>query len=109
MQSFVSSLRRDFTGTTDIGLDNISVTNPNACITPTITPGSNPQVCFTGSSQNANLTYSATTGTPTQYNIVWDAGALSAGFANVTLATLPSSPIVISVPPASAGIYAGNP
>jgi len=49
-----------------------------------------------------------TTGTPTQYNIVWDAGALSAGFANVTLATLPSSPIVISVPPASAGIYAGT-
>jgi autotransporter-associated beta strand protein len=66
--------------------------NPN----PTITLGANPAVC--AGATNTNLTYSATTGAPDKYSIVFDSAAHTAGFVDVTLATLPASPIVITVP-----------
>jgi hypothetical protein len=66
---------------------------------PTITLGANPSVC--SGSTSANLTYSSTTGTPTQYSITWSAGALAAGFVNVTNAALPASPIILVVPGAA--------
>ncbi|MFN8206744.1 MAG: gliding motility-associated C-terminal domain-containing protein [Bacteroidales bacterium] len=67
---------------------------------PTITLGANPTVCQ--GTTTANLTYSATTGTPNQYSIDFDATANLAGFADVVNAALPASPIVITVPGAAA-------
>lgn len=61
-----------------------------------ITLGPNPTVC--SGTTSANLTYSATSGNPDQYSIVYNAAAISAGFANVTNASLGSSPIVLTVP-----------
>lgn len=67
---------------------------------PTITPGANPSVC--SGAVSANLTYSATTLSPDQYSLVFDSAAHTAGFVDVTLASLPASPIVITVPGAAA-------
>ena len=75
----------------------ISVTvNPN----PTITLGANPGVC--SGTTSANLTYSATSGTPNQYSIVYSGAALGAGFVNVANAAFPVSPISLVVPAAAA-------
>src|SRR4030095_1592121 len=74
---------------------------------PTITLGTNPTVCAGTSS--ANLPYSAATGNPTTYSIVWSGAATAQGFVNVTNATLPSSPIVLAVPSnATAATYSGT-
>jgi PKD repeat protein len=75
-------------------------------LTSTITLGANPAVC--SGITSANLTYSATTGTPNQYSIVYSAAALGAGFVNVTNAVLPASPINLVVPAAApAATYTG--
>ncbi|MDR3704897.1 MAG: DUF1573 domain-containing protein [Paludibacteraceae bacterium] len=74
---------------------------------PTITLGSMPSVI--SGTTSANLTYSATTGSPNQYSIVWNTAATTAGFSNVTNTTLSSSPIVLAVPSgATAGTYTGT-
>ncbi|MFN8309684.1 MAG: T9SS type A sorting domain-containing protein [Chitinophagales bacterium] len=68
---------------------------------PTITLGSNPVVCFSSSTQNATLTYSATANGANQYYIDFDNTANAAGLADVATsaspATLPASPISIPV------------
>lgn len=92
---------------------NITVTATNTCGTsaassmavtvvalPTITLGANPAVCKGITS--ANLTYSATTGTPDQYSINYDATANTAGFVDIVNSALPVSPIVLVVPGAAA-------
>lgn len=76
----------------------VCVTSPYA-----ITPGSITGVC--AFAPVAYLPYSGLTGSPTMYSIVWDAPALSAGFANITNASLVSSPIPINKP---VGIPLGN-
>ncbi len=70
---------------------------------PSITLGSNPSVasCIT----TANLTYSATTGSPDQYSIDYDAAANTAGFTDVVNMALPATPIALVVPVAIAGTY----
>ncbi len=80
--------------------DQFYFTPTTACTPPTITLGSNPSVC--AGTTSANLTYSATTQTPDQCSIVFDAAAHTAGFTDVTLVSLPASPIVITVPGAAA-------
>ena len=70
---------------------------------PTISKGANPTVCQ--GSTTANLSYSATTGTPNQYSIDYDAAANLAGFVDVVNAALPATPIVMAVP---AGVAAGT-
>lgn len=71
---------------------------------PTITLGSNPVVC--SGTTTANLTYSATTDSPDKYSIDYDAAAEAQGFTDVSNATLPSSPITLTVPSgAAAGTY----
>jgi hypothetical protein len=70
---------------------------------PTITLGTNPSACAGATS--ATLPYTATTGSPNQYSITYSAAAISAGFANVGLTTLPASPIGLTVP---AGVAAGS-
>lgn len=64
---------------------------------PTIAPGNNPRVCAGATS--AQLSYTSTnTGPTATYNIVWSGPAITAGFVNVTNASLPLSPITITVP-----------
>lgn len=74
---------------------------------PTITLGANPAV--DRGNTNADLSYSATTGSPDEYSITWDAAALSAGFSNVVNVILPASPIALTVPDAAdAATYNGT-
>ncbi|MFZ4399129.1 MAG: cytochrome c3 family protein [Bacteroidales bacterium] len=78
----------------------VVVINP----TPAITFDADPAICK--GITTANLSYSATTGSPNQYSIVFNSAALSQGFVNVTNALLPASQIVLNVPlSAAAGIY----
>ncbi|MBK9392299.1 MAG: hypothetical protein IPN68_19715 [Bacteroidetes bacterium] len=65
---------------------------------PTITLGANPSVCR--GAITANLTYSATTYSPTQYSIDYDAVAEGAGFVDVINAALPLTPLVLTIPAA---------
>ncbi|MCC9072595.1 T9SS sorting signal type C domain-containing protein [Flavobacterium sp. F-65] len=99
----------------------LTVTNANGCISsgssftvtvnplPTITlSGTAASVCLNAGAQNTTLAYSATTGTPTTYSIVWSASPTNS-FAAVTSASLPASPITISVPAGTAaGTYTGT-
>ena len=92
-----------------VGPGNVKFTSPNQTIVavPTITKGANPTVCQLITA--ANLSYSATTGTPTLYSIDYDAAANLAGFVDVTNAALPATPIVMVVPAAvAAGTYNGS-
>src|SRR5690606_304215 len=76
----------------------------NTIPSPTITLGANPGVCL--GELTASLTYSATTGTPDQYSINFDAAAEAQGFTDVVNAALPASPISIVIPGgAVAGVY----
>ncbi|PLX12484.1 MAG: hypothetical protein C0597_13220, partial [Marinilabiliales bacterium] len=81
--------------------------NTSFAQSPTITLGANPEV-YQGTT-TATLTYSATTNSPDQYSINYDAAAESEGFVDITNATLSSSPIDLVVPVAAAvGTYNGN-
>jgi len=64
---------------------------------PTITLGANPTLPY-HSSTNASLAYTATSGSPNGYSVAYDTNAQAAGFSNVALATLPASPILLTVP-----------
>ncbi len=67
----------------------------NICPTMTVTPGTNPSVV--GGALSANLPYTAT-GNPNRYSIDYNAAANAVGFADVTNAVLPTSPIVLTIP-----------
>lgn len=67
-----------------------------------ITLGANPAACQPLS--NVNVSYSLATGTPTTYNISWSAAALSAGFTNVSDATLGAF-IPVAIPSGVTGVY----
>ena len=100
-----SNLNGTISGTSIINSNNTGATldffvMAAGCTAPTITLGANPSVC--GGTTSANLTYSATTDSPNQYSIVYDATALGQGFVNVTNAALPASPIILTVPAAAA-------
>jgi len=82
---------------------NIIVSAP-----PTITLGSAVAVCASVSAQNTTLPYTATTNSPTNYSITWNASPTNS-FLPVTNATLPASPITIAVPAGTAaGTYTGS-
>jgi hypothetical protein len=77
-------------------------------VKPTITLGTNPQVC--ASATSASLPYTATSGNPDRYKIIYDATAHGQGFADVSpSAILPASPVILTVPgSAVAGTYNGT-
>ncbi len=83
---------------------NGSVTSNDLAISllapPAITVGANPSVCM--GATGASLSYSGATGSPNEYSISWSTAAITAGFVNVTNATLSSSPVSIAVPGAAA-------
>ncbi|HZV69060.1 MAG TPA: hypothetical protein VFG10_05925 [Saprospiraceae bacterium] len=94
------SVRNSSTTCSDAGSAITVTVGPS----PTISLGANPAVC--GGVTTANLSYSGTTGTPDQYSIDYDAAAEAEGFADVTLASLPASPITLTVPGGAAnGVY----
>ena len=77
------------------GLTGATSNSFNICPTLTVTPGTNPSVV--GGAVSANLPYTAT-GNPNRYSIDYNAAANAAGFADVTNAVLPTSPIVLTIP-----------
>jgi len=94
---------------TDAGCTATSPTVYNVTVNalPSITPGPDPVVC-TGTT-TAQLTYGATTGSPDRYSIVYSAAAHTAGFADVTNASLPASPVSLVVPAgAPAAVYTAD-
>ncbi len=71
-----------------------------------VTLGTNPSVCV--GAPSVTLPYTAPVGSPNRYSIAWSSGALTAGFTDVSNATLPGSPITITVPTTAApGAYGG--
>ena len=95
------------TGTANNGCSAQAQATVNVNPLPTITLGGFPSVCR--GVTTANLPYTATTGTPNEYSIVWTGAAPGQGFTNVTNVTLGTSPIVITVPAAAAAAtYTGN-
>ncbi|NOT61301.1 MAG: hypothetical protein HOP19_13875, partial [Acidobacteria bacterium] len=80
--------------TCDLGAFELQVV-----INPTITLGASPTVCQ--GTISASLPYTATTNSPDQYSIDYDATAEGAGFVDVVNATLPISPIILTVPVAA--------
>ncbi len=63
---------------------------------PSVSLGSNPVVC--SGITSANLTYSNLTGGANLYDLNWSSEANMEGFTDLTGATLPSSPIVLTIP-----------
>ena len=73
-----------------------------------ITLGTGPTACQSGSSSTVSQSYSATNGGPNQYSITW-AGSAHGLFTDVAYTTLPASPITITVPGGvAAGTYYGS-
>ncbi|MFC0779595.1 beta strand repeat-containing protein, partial [Flavobacterium sp. HJSW_4] len=98
----------------------LTVSNANGCVStannftitvnplPTITLGTTTPVCFSPSAQTANLSYNATSNSPTNYSITWNASPTNS-FLAVTNAALTSTPISIAVPAGTAaGTYTGT-
>ena len=109
-----SAASNAYTGTFTVRNGNSCVSTSNSfSVTvnalPTITLGTASNVCFSSSAQTTTLNYTATSGSPTSYNITWDANALNAGFAAVSNSALPSSPITVNIPSnAAANTYTGT-
>lgn len=95
--------RRDITDNSSCNSSSDIVTLTVNAI-PTITGVTNPATICPGTT-TANLTYTATTGSPTLYSLNYSNAANTAGFVDLVDAVLPSSPIVLTIP---AGIGAGT-
>ncbi|OMQ11259.1 T9SS sorting signal type C domain-containing protein [[Flexibacter] sp. ATCC 35103] len=93
------------------GTANSAATTVTVNPKPTIALASNtPDICsdVDGIGQSTTLSYSATTGNPITYSIVWNTSP-SNSFAVVTDAALPASPITILVPGGTiGGTYTGT-
>ncbi|WP_299125577.1 Calx-beta domain-containing protein, partial [uncultured Tenacibaculum sp.] len=88
----------------DVNIDNISLQVTGA-LPPTISLVSS-SVNATYGDTSVDLGYTAVTNSPNQYSIDFDGTAQGEGFSDVNAASLPASPIVITVPAtADAGTY----
>lgn len=99
---------------------NITVRNANGCVSTsksfTVTVFGSPTInnsttaaalCYSSSDQNTTLTYSSSTNSPTTYSITWNPVPAN-NFATITDASLPASPINITVPGGTnPGTYTG--
>ena len=92
---------KKFLTTLMILVSGVAIAQPTITLTNT-----NADVCQ--GTTSANFVYSATTGTPVDYSIDWNATAQGQGFVDVVNAALPSSPIVAVVPAgATPAVYSG--
>lgn len=73
---------------------------------PSVTLGATPAICE--DMTTGTITYSGTTGSPNSYSIVWDAAAITAGFANVGATALTPGTISFAVPAGLSGTYNGT-
>jgi|GEM_PF-6804419 gliding motility-associated-like protein len=85
----------------------IFVTNAGGCLStgnlftvtinplPTISGLVSGDICFSSSAQTYNLVYSGATGSPTQYNIIWNTPT---SLVDIPVTALSPSPISISIP-----------
>ncbi len=88
-------------------MSNLTPLSVKIITAPTITLGANPSVCL--GAATATLPYTAVTGMPTQYSILWSTDALTAGFQDVSNSALPFSSFSIPVAPGTpAGLYTGT-
>ena len=91
----------------------VSSSNVSGAITVNPTPtialaSSATSAIYNANSQTTSISYSGTTGNPTDYSITWNSSP-SNSFMAVANANLPSSPISISVPAgANTGTYSGT-
>ena len=91
----------------------VSSSNVSGAITVNPTPtialaSSATSAIYDANSQTTSISYSGTTGNPTDYSITWNSSP-SNSFMAVANANLPSSPISISVPAgANTGTYSGT-
>lgn len=93
----------DGSGTTNYQNNGCSTILPPK---PTITPAAIAAACQGSSLGNMSFT---TTGNPDKYSIDWDNAANAAGFADVTGAALPASPLGLPLPAAAAAAtYTGS-
>lgn len=83
--------------------DTTSTVTVNAF--PSISLGATPIVCVTSST--APLSYSGATGSPSHYSITWDSTALSAGFTNVSMASL-GGVITLALPDSVVDTFSGT-
>lgn len=105
-----------YTGTLTVKNANGCTSTPATTFTVTVNPlptittdATAADVCFSTSAQNTTLAYTATTNTPTNYSITWNAAAISAGLVNVNSTALGASPITIPVAASvAAGTYTGT-
>lgn len=106
-RSVIYTVRPTSTGGCEGAAQTVTVTvNPIPTITASATAASR---CYNTSAQTSTLSYSATTGSPTTYNITWNAAALAAGLVNTGNVSLPASPITFSIPAGvAAGTYTGT-
>ncbi|MBS9462867.1 hypothetical protein KIM67_10625, partial [Flagellimonas sp. 389] len=111
----------NITGLNDGDYTAISITDAGSCksntiggpitisnsFRPTITLGTFPSI--SQGVTTADLSYSATTGSPNQYTLDYDTAANTEGFIDIsTPTTLPATPIVLTVPSgATVGTYNG--
>ena len=85
--------------TTMAGADTVNAS-------PDVSVGANPSVCLPATT--ATLSYTSATGSPTTYSIIWSSGALTAGFTNVSGATLSGGTLTLSLPTGVTGTYVGS-
>ena len=117
--SNTNSITVDFSAAAASG--NVTVTGTNACGNGTVSPnfavvvnnpptialGANPTVC--AGTTSTSISYGATTNSPNQVSIDFDATAQGQGFVDVINAALTATPIAITVPTApAANIYNAN-
>ena len=101
--AFVSPSATVYAKVTNATCSNSTPVTLTVNTNPTITLVTVAPVCLGATS--VNLPYTAT-GTPTQYTLVPDASAMTAGFTTVTYTTLPATPIALAIPgTVAAGTY----
>jgi hypothetical protein len=91
-----------------VGPGNTVFTTPAQTIVnaPAATPASSVSLCQGSSS--VSLSYTGASGSPTKYSIDFNAAAEAAGMVDIVNATLPASPITVSLPTSvPAGSYVG--
>lgn len=106
-RTVIYTVRPSSAGVCEGAPQTVTVTvNPTPTITASATAAPR---CYNTSAQTSTLGYSATTASPTSYNIIWNAAALAAGLVNTGNLSLPPSQFTFSIPAGvAAGTYTGT-
>ena len=95
-------------GSPNGGINTIWINAMRRQVPSIIIPSAATPVCYNVNAQTTSLNYSATTNSPTNYSIQWNAWPVNT-FTSINSAILFSGSITITIPPGAApGIYTGN-